>query len=966
MHGRTIFVNSISNTEIFRPSAGLDKPSFVPKLERSKHVSWSELVNEIEELKLENSKLRGSLARKYAHNKKLKRRIAALETNIDEIMQMDCSDLEEVFDSHSGQTLITDYFSQSGQEDDPRMEVMEGMSEVKHAITSFADEDAGWTNEIDQAYDGTMDLAHNPDGELGDFLARPIRAAAYQWAVGQPFFEQFNPWATFLTNDFVKEKIANYELIRCNMHMKIVISGTPFHYGRSLVSYNPLSGFDEVTVQRNFLDIDLIMASQKPHFFLNPTHNEGGELCMPFFFRENYISLSKQDFNQFGEVSIKSFGNLLHANGGDDPVTVTVYLWATDVVLTMPTSITPASTFVSQAGKQNGRKSNGRGPRKQAGAINSGDEYGQGIISKPATAIAKAAGMLEAIPMIAPYARATEMVASKVGAIAKLFGYSRPPIVSDIQLFKPNPTGNLANVDAGDAVHKLTLDSKAEVTIDPRVTGLGPADEMGITSIATKESYLTSFTWTTGASVDDLLWQAYATPALFGIQGDELHPTPMCMLSQAFRYWQGSLKFRFQVVKSQYHKGRMLIRYDPRSHDGTINYNTNYSRVVDIAEEEDFEVIVGWGQNKPWLESQQINSSRNYYNSSLPRLATDSSGLFNGVLEVDVLNSLVSPSVDSNITVNVYVSMCDDVKFAAPDADKMRNLHVFPVPVAALDSQSGMEGQGGNGGDITDRPTGVMPIDPIGSKGEQADETMNVFFGESPTTLRELFKRYVKTRSWNPPVAGAGAINLDKLRNKNLPYHTGWDPDGVDTDFGGTTQLTCGNTHFLSFFIPCYAGYRGATRKKYVFSTTTNALTNPIVTRALFSNSGAGTYISNSIPASSDSNFLQKFFSSRFGTTSTAGASTTNLGVNNTIEVEFPFYWDGRIGYSRLLGANSLQCESHTVETIGVGADIDIQLDGTNVSYSQYDAAGEDFSLYFWTGAPILYNYSVNELSTAP
>jgi hypothetical protein len=52
--------------------------------------------------------------------------------------------------------------------------------------------------------------------------------------------------------------------------MKVLISGTPFHYGRALVSYNPLSGFDQVTIERGLggaLDADLVGFSEATHIF---------------------------------------------------------------------------------------------------------------------------------------------------------------------------------------------------------------------------------------------------------------------------------------------------------------------------------------------------------------------------------------------------------------------------------------------------------------------------------------------------------------------------------------------------------------------------------------------------------------------------------------------------------------------------------------------------------------------------
>lgn len=298
-----------------------------------------------------------------------------------------------------------------------------------------------------------MNLSSTSDSSLGSFLSRPTRIAEYQWVVGQPLFQKFNPWQLFLNDPRVAEKIANFELYRSKLHVKMVISGTGFHYGRALVSYNPLSGFDEITVERNFLAADLIGASQKPHFFLNPTNNSGGQLDLPFFWPKNYLSLSTTDRNDMGEIIIDSFNNLQHANEGDDNVTITVYAWASDVVLTMPTSLTTltAADYTPQSG-----------------SLNSGDEYGKGIISAPASAIAHAAGKLTDVPTIGPYARATEMVAKGVGTLATHWGYSRPPIVTDIVQQKPSPTGNLSNTDAADAIMKLSLDSKQELTIDSR------------------------------------------------------------------------------------------------------------------------------------------------------------------------------------------------------------------------------------------------------------------------------------------------------------------------------------------------------------------------------------------------------------------------------------------------------------------------------------------------------------------
>jgi hypothetical protein len=151
-------------------------------------------------------------------------------------------------------------------------------------------------------------------------------------------------------------------------------------------------------------------------------------------------------------------------------------------------------------------------------------------------------------------------------------------------------TGNLANVDAPETVTKLTLDSKQETCVDSRTVGLDGGDQMTLKSIFTRESYLTQFGMSPSDTSETLLWNCRVGPMLYRVNSTEIHPTPMSMVSNMFDRWQGTIKYRFQIVKSAHHKGKLLVRWDPRAH-GAVEYNTAYSRVIDIAEEDDFRSI---------------------------------------------------------------------------------------------------------------------------------------------------------------------------------------------------------------------------------------------------------------------------------------------------------------------------------------------------------------------------------------
>jgi hypothetical protein len=174
---------------------------------------------------------------------------------------------------------IGEFQPQSGETSQVVMEAPDNASEQ---IVSFADQEAGWMKDASGQFDSTMDLVDKSDSSLGAFLGRPVKVNTTAWAVGQPLYFQINPWELFVTHPAIAEKLANYELLRCNLNVKVVISGTGFHYGRTLVSYNPLNGYDNASVTRNFIDQDLIAASQRPCFFLNPTDNSGGQMKVPF------------------------------------------------------------------------------------------------------------------------------------------------------------------------------------------------------------------------------------------------------------------------------------------------------------------------------------------------------------------------------------------------------------------------------------------------------------------------------------------------------------------------------------------------------------------------------------------------------------------------------------------------------------------------------------------------------------
>lgn len=173
-----------------------------------------------------------------------------------------------------------------------------------------------------------------------------------------------------------------------------------------------------------------------------------------------------------GRLTLQEIVPLAQANQpGAADVDWSLYLWMTDVQLQMPTPW---------------------GPITQAG-----DEYaGEGVISKPASFVANVASHLSRIPIIGRFARATEIGAGAVSRIASIFGFSRPTQLADLTHFRPRLFGPLAVTEGADLSHKMTLDPKNELTVDPRVVGVEGKDDMALANIITRPGLVGFVNWT--------------------------------------------------------------------------------------------------------------------------------------------------------------------------------------------------------------------------------------------------------------------------------------------------------------------------------------------------------------------------------------------------------------------------------------------------------------------------------------
>jgi hypothetical protein len=222
----------------------------------------------------------------------------------------------------------------------------------------------------------------------------------------------------------------------------------------------------------------------------------------------------------------------------------------------------------------------------------------------------------------------------------------------------------------------------------------------------------------------------------------------------------------------------------------------------------------------------------------------------------------------------------------------------------------------------------------------------HVFYGESIVSFRSLLKRYSQHAFEIPPDAdGVLEWSLTKLA---FPYYRGFAP-GAITPNSSTANFNYARMTMLNYLTPAYVGWRGSLRwKAAVIAANVNEtnFASPLrVTREV----ARQVYSNTSVVHGSDAGFSVSLLA---GTMSTlAGAVYTHENVCPTIEFEVPFHQTRRFAFAK-------RANWTTEGTLGNAFTTTRMLFKTSTAKLALEhlcSTGEDFSLYFFTGAPILY-----------
>jgi hypothetical protein len=770
---------------------------------------------------------------------------------------------------------------------------------------------------------------------LADFLSRPVLISSVTWAevdaVGTKI--TLEPWRLFFDTPTIKYKLNNWAFVRCNLHVRVVFNASPFYYGSSMINWRPLQGLSPSYIYDDGTPKRMIPFSQMPgRVMIEPQHPEDVEMVLPFFWPVNFLRCEKAtDFTNMGLLYLNIINALQSANGTvGTGITLKFYAWATEVSLSGPSV----------------------GLSMQDGNM---DEYGMdGPISKPASAIANIAARLGNIPIIGRFATATQIGASAVGHIAKLFGFTNVPVISDQAGFQPRALPPIATTDIGFPFEKFTVDSKNELTIDHSSVGLDSLDELPVASLVQRESFLTSFSWSSATAADTLLFTSAVTPTLFdstAVPNQTLYMTPMCWLATMFDYWRGDVIFRFRVVCSKFHRGRLKISYDPDGYAG-LNVTTDQSshlimtKIVDINEDTNVEFRVPYQQYVAWCSTSAGNTmtpaTRRWGSSGFKHVR----GETNGSLAITIQTMLTAPVDISVVHVQVYVRGAENMDFASPSTVTFGGL----TPAEIQDGEI----------PVSDEIKNLSSTDIIsvssGKISSPVDHLYLTYMGERIASLRVLLRRQCKIYTHATASDSIQDYVIRSLTLGRIPASVGYTTWGLNAAKGlivpaNTFGFNWNRPNYLSYIAPAFRCNRGSVNWTSNFDMGSEMPVQhfTVIRDKVATNIGSAYSQANIGNFSANNAFW--FANSR---STGSGALVANGATSNAANWQMPFYSSRKFAFNDL---NSLCITSGEFSTVDYWT-AEWSTSGTHgtdpvgAKLHLYAGAGTDFDLMYFLHVP--------------
>ncbi len=803
--------------------------------------------------------------------------------------------------------------------------------------TTFIDEAPNVIHEAPEIIDESLYDGYTPNIELQKFLERPVLIHSCDWTENSLLgVQNISPWHLYFNTTAIKNKLANFAYLSCNLRLKIMINASPFYYGIAFAAYQPFSTFNPGRLEDSLEFVGpTVAATCRDRVDILPSKNQAGELLLPYINIRNWLRVGlASDFTSMGKLDIWSVHPLYNASSAlGQKVTIQVFAWAENVKVSGATCLTPLQA---------------------------------GTVSAVATAASKFSGTIaKKIPILKPYATAGEIGLGALAQISEIFGFSDEPVIEDVKPFKNLPFHALSSSEISTLYEKLTLDPKNELTVDNRISGGDGSDELSIPYLCSKKNIVPLKSWAATAVAGNVVNTINVSPRLmFTYDGAiettnvALYTTPLTIVSQQFKFWRGTMCYRFKFICTPYHRGRILMYWDPQ--DGTeANYSTatNYNTIVDISVTNEIVIKVPFMQPVPYL-NVDTGPVMNVTPSTGAAISSFNKENHNGRLSMKVLTPQTSPVDSAPILVYADVWM-EDATFANPVPYQMANAEYSYLPV-----QSASTALDGDEQTVLEENIARVNV-------QESPHLARIYCGERVNSIRALARRSTYYRSYTFATNTTATWWVTYGGFARRPYYHGYDINGYNTAVsllgGANKKYNYVIDPIINRFRPCFVGDRGSFN--YNFNVRTHLgnshFIDSLVARRIAHAVAATDDIYTDTATSTSLNYLDRYEYISGSTSNSGGYSLTNQKTQTGLQVAVPMYSRFRF-LSTLPTTARLGSSTDESNVDNLGFVIKLKptggFDPVNMVVDMYVQIGQDYQLLHFVNVPTMWKYSSNPL----
>jgi len=591
-------------------------------------------------------------------------------------------------------------------------------------------------------------MSNNPANIISDlslinFLARPVVSQSGVFAATDTvttFAIIFHP-STQVATTLVANKLSGICFMRATSVFTLQVNANKFQAGRYILAHLPFGGGNGLA---NYITASYIMhrytltqITQLPHVELDINCDTEVVLRIPFRSVEYNFSIAATGADRssdVGTVFLVPYSPLV-TTAGTATASYTLFHHFEDVELSVPCipqSIDFLPTFPIEPQM-------GAWAPKAIPSDREANAKAVGPVSSALQVASKVATILGKIPMLTPFSGTAAWFLDISAGVASALGFSKPLSSAAHMRMVRNvaPYGN--NYDGVSTALNISMTHDNYIEPLPGFAGTD-MDEMDFDFIKQVPSYFQTVSWTTADASGTILSYTANMPSTFYVgTTDATVPVksylPMAYIQKFFQNWRGSLIYKFKIVKTSFHSGRLIVAFspsDPRFAAPAVTLaSTQYLNrvIIDIREGNEFTLCVPYASAGNWCRHDQNT----------------------GNLVLMVLDPLVAPaSVSGTIKIIWEMVGGPDLEFSAPRT-------MIEIPYVPTSPQSGEWD-----------PTCNILSDTIGESSiVRSDDHARMCVGERVNSFRQLLKAYspLMLLNYDTGVVGSVAIVLN-------PYHS--------------------------------------------------------------------------------------------------------------------------------------------------------------------------------------------------